>query len=131
MKNNYIQATVELIKHGSKTKEVFEGLYKAMQKKQHLSLYPAVLRGVSRILETEQDKTLPWVMVAKETDSVKHETQIHQSLSLVGADKDFVIKIDPNIIGGFIIKHNNKMIDRSYKSTLSNIYTSSITKEVS
>ena len=127
MKNHYIQAVIELIKSGTDIQELHNGLKKSMERKGHMRLYGSVLRGTLRILETQTDHSKATVIVSEDTDIQKYASDITGALKKLGAQDDFSTEIDPTIIGGVVIKHNNTLIDRSYKTTLTNLYRS-ITK---
>jgi F0F1-type ATP synthase delta subunit len=125
MKNHYIQATLEMIQSGIETEKVFEGLKKTMQDKGHIRLYASVLRGVLRVLETKQDVAIASVTVAKDADVLKYIDVIKTTLGSLNAGENFSTKIDETIIGGVIVKNNNTIVDRSYKTALTNLYRSS------
>jgi len=124
MKNHYIQATLEMIQSGTDTEKVFEGLQKTMQDKGHMRLYASVLRGVVRVLETKKVTSVATVVVAKDADVQKYADVIKAALSSIKAGEDFSTKVDETIIGGVIIKGNNTIVDRSYKTILTNLYRS-------
>lgn len=124
MKNHYIQATLEMIQSGTDAEKVFEGLEKTMQDKGHVRLYASVLRGVLRVLETKKDGAVATVTVAKDADVLTFTDVINTALVSLNAGENFSTKIDETIIGGVIIKNNNTIVDRSYKTVLTNLYRS-------
>ena len=124
MKNHYIQATIEMIQSGTAVEAVFEGLQKSMQKKGHMRLYASVLRGVLRILETKKDVAVATVVVATDADVQKYADVIKTTLTSLEAGEDFSTEIDETIIGGVIVKGNSTIVDRSYKTALTNLYRS-------
>ncbi len=124
MKNHYIQATLQLIASGYAVETLLSRLQHTLQQKGHLKLYPAILRGVLRILETKQDSLRPVVTLAKESDKEKYADQIRQALATLGAEGDFSINTDPNITGGLVASYNNKVLDRSHKRALITLYHS-------
>jgi F0F1-type ATP synthase delta subunit len=122
MKNHYIQATIEMIQSGTAVEAVFAGLQKTMQAKGHMRLYASVLRGVLRILETKKDVAVATVVVASDADVQKYADIIKSTLTSLEAGEDFSTEIDETIIGGVIVKNNNTIVDRSYKTALTNLY---------
>ncbi len=124
MKNHYIQATVELIQSGTDVDKVLSGLKSSLKKNGHMKLYASVLRGVLRVLETHKNNSQAQVIVAKDTDLQKYADTIKETLTKIGSKEDFSTKIDDTIIGGIIIKSNNTVVDKSYKTTLTNLYRS-------
>jgi len=126
MKNHYINATLSLIQTGSDPQSVLDGLLKSMQSKGHGRLYASVLRGVVRVLETKKDSTQATVVVAKEADVEKYASVIKETLTSLDAGSDFSTKIDETIVGGVIVKSNNTVVDRSFKTALTNLYRATL-----
>ena len=126
MKNHYINATLSLIQSGSDPQSVLDGLLKSMQSKGHERLYASVLRGVVRVLETKKDSTQATVVVAKEADVAKYASVITETLTSLDAGSDFSTKIDETIVGGVIVKSNNTVVDRSFKTALTNLYRATL-----
>ncbi len=126
MKNHYINATLSLIQSGSDPQSVLDGLLKSMQSKGHERLYASVLRGVVRVLETKKDSAQATVVVAKEADVAKYASVITETLTSLDAGSDFSTKIDETIVGGVIVKNNNTVVDRSFKTALTNLYRATL-----
>lgn len=122
MKNHYIQATIQLIQKGTDIQEVLTGLQRTMVDKGHMRLYGAVLRGVFRILETKKESLTATVTVAEEAAIAKYTDAIKNALTVLEAGDDYTVKVDPTIIGGVIVKNNNTVVDRSFKTALTNLY---------
>ncbi|MFT5849839.1 MAG: F0F1-type ATP synthase delta subunit [Patiriisocius sp.] len=126
MKNHYINATLSIIQSGSDPQSVLDGLQKSMQSKGHERLYASVLRGVVRVLETKKDSTHATVVVATEADVTKYASVITDTLTSLDAGSDFSTKIDETIVGGVIVKSNNVVVDRSFKTALTNLYRATL-----
>ena len=126
MKNHYIYATLSLIQSGSDPQSVLDGLLKSMQSKGHERLYASVLRGVVRVRETKKDSAQATVVVAKEADVAKYASVITETLTSLDAGSDFSTKIDETIVGGVIVKNNNTVVDRSFKTALTNLYRATL-----
>ena len=122
MKKNYIQALLEMINEGKDVTIVLEGLSKTLAAKGHTRLHASVLRGVLRVLETQSSSPATSVAVVSEADAKKFATIISQALHNLGADGDFVTKVDDSLVGGFVAEHNNVIIDTSYKAKLVSLY---------
>jgi len=121
MKKHYIQATIDLILSGTDPQVVLKGLYGSMEKKGHARLYASVLRGVVRILESKSINAAI-VSVATETDTKKFASEIKEMLTTLGVEGEHTIVVDKTLIGGAVAKYNNTVIDRSYKTALTNLY---------
>lgn len=122
MKNHYIQAVLEMMHAGKSPDAVILGLKNALTAKGHMRLYSSVLKGVLRVVETKKDISGAVVTVATAGAVEAYTARIQESLTVLGAEGDFVTKIDPTIIGGVIVKSNNTVIDSSYKTALTNLY---------
>tara|TARA_B100000745_G_scaffold261530_3_gene185414 strand:+ start:5038 stop:5418 length:381 start_codon:yes stop_codon:yes gene_type:complete len=121
MKNDYIQATLELLNAGKDLQAVLNGLKNNMEQKGHMRLYASVLRGIVRILET-QKATKTAVYVAKEADIEALNVEIDDAIKTLGATDAPETIVDPTIIGGVVVKDGNTVLDRSYKTALTNLY---------
>lgn len=77
-----------------------------------------------KVLETKEDTTTTTVIVAKDADVQKYTDSIKEILSEINGGVDFLIEVDETIIGGVIVKGNNTIVDRSYKTALTNLYRS-------
>ena len=122
MKAHYIQATIEMLQSGTDVDFVFTGLQRTLETKGHLRLHVAILRGVLRILETKTGSTQAIVTVAKESDTNSLSEMIKANLATLNSEGDFITKIDETLIGGVVVESNNKVIDMSYKTALTNLY---------
>ena len=102
--------------------EVLAGLHKTMSAKGHMRLYVAVLRGVLRILNTKSDTDSATVYIAKESDIKVLTNTIESAFKELDAENEYTTKVDTTLIGGFIIKSNNTILDRCYKTALTKLY---------
>ena len=122
MKAHYIQATVEMLQSGTDIGSVLSGLQKTLETKGHMRLHVAVLRGLLRVLETKTDSSRAVVTVAKALDVEALSNLIQESLSTLNSEGEFVTKIDGTLVGGIVVESNNKILDKSYKTALTNLY---------
>lgn len=123
MKSNYITAVLEELNAGKDAEQVLSGLKKTLTHKGHDRLYVSILRGVVRMLEAGRaDGTL--VIVSDEAAFEKQKSAITSALTKLGASDDPKVVVDTTIIGGFIAEANNQQLDKSYKTTLVNLYRS-------
>lgn len=127
MKNTYIKAGFELLAAGQSVELVLKNLAEVMKQKGHASLWAGVLRGLVTRIERDNFQALPSVVVAKEKDLVT--AKIQQLLQELGSEqKDFTTVIDPTIVGGMKVSHNYRLIDKSYKTKLRNLYQAIVSK---
>ena len=88
------------------------GRFKAMIESQQLIL---------RRLRKASGKEKAEVVFAKDPSEVDVENIKKSIESKIGSEIDIEVKIDPQIIGGVIVKVANKLFDNSIKSQLNNI----------
>jgi len=127
MKDTYIKVGFELLVSGQPVELVLKNLKQVMAKKRHASLWLSVLKGLLLLIESENLLALPSVVVAKEKDLVTEKiNQLLQELS--SETKDFTTTIDPTIVGGMKVSHNYRLIDKSHKTKLINLYQAIVSK---
>lgn len=120
---DYITATISLINEGRDFGEVLTNLKRVLEERGHQKLYRGILHGLLKATERKVKSQKPLVFLARESDLKKLETEIKTQLSKIEAS-DFESTIDDTLIGGYVIKHNNKILDNSYKSRLVTLYRS-------
>lgn len=120
MKNHYIQAVVELLKDGKNANTVFSGLKKTLERKGHTRLHASILHGVEKTVNRESRE--PIVTAATEETFRTDSKEIKKALSILGADTTYIKQVDETLVGGYIAAHNHMMLDKSYKTKLTNLY---------
>lgn len=123
--SDYIAATVSLLNDGKEVDGVMKNLKRVLHDRGHEKLYPRVLRGLQRATERKLQSDLPVVLVAREKDLEKLKSEIEAHLKEFDATK-YEPETDTTLIGGYVIEHNHKIIDNSYKSRLVTLYRSLI-----
>ena len=123
MKDYYIKTMSALLKdpkYQEQYDELLKELKATLKKHGHLKLLPTILRGVIKSLPTMSGGK-PLLIVSSDSQSElnKQKTALKQ-LDLEIADLQ--VKVDPTIIGGFILKKNGRLFDYSYKSQLVTLY---------
>ena len=121
MRENYITAILEALLAGKDPEATLQGLKKVLKEKGHTQLYPSVLRGVARILESRG--THDARIVVKDTAAYEQQkSAIDAALAQLGAQDEPEVHIDETIIGGFIAEAEGKQLDKSYKTKLVSLY---------
>jgi F0F1-type ATP synthase delta subunit len=123
--NDYIQATSSLLSDGKEFNDVIKRLKTVLDEKGHQKLFRSILLGLQRKTERTISDNVATVSVARKKDLKDLKDKINNSLSEIEA-KDFQASVDETIIGGFVVEHDNKIIDKSYKSRLVALYRSLI-----
>ncbi len=114
----YVEAAAALLKEGMAVDVVLRNLRRIMDDRGHGKMYQAVARALARTYPSIERSVTPLLTVAKESDAAKYR-------QLVG-DKDVEVKIDPSIIGGYVLTENFTRRDNSYRSKLLTWYRSAI-----
>ncbi len=119
---DYIDATYELLSRGMSADAVLKNLRAMLERKGLLAMYGKVLRGLLdrtvRKHATEGTK----VTVARQADVARYAEAIKGAISDIGGGDTHQMNVDPHLIGGFVVTHNGKRVDKSYKSTLLHVY---------
>lgn len=124
MKKNYIEAVLQMINAGTDIHTVLKGLEATLIKKGHTRLHGAVLRGVVRILSSKSVTTVTKVTAASEAKFKDEIHAIESALARLHAPNEYEKVVDPTIIGGVIVEHDNVVLDTSYKTKLVKLYRS-------
>lgn len=112
-----------MIADGKDIKMILAGLQNFMNARGHESLYPAVLRGVVRILESS-DVGEATVTVASTADYKKHKVAIEAVLKEFQSEEEPKVILDDTIVGGYIAESSHQRLDASFKSQLVTLYRS-------
>lgn len=123
----YAQCLYELVSTESdgKVKEILPRFVALLQKHQALNLAPAIILIFREIWNREHGEVVAELTSARELKNEAKETVINYLKNKSGAT-DVVLdeKIDKNILGGFILKYDNKIIDGSLRSSLEELKNS-------
>lgn len=121
MRDNYITAVLDELRAGKDPDAILQGLKKVLKEKGHTQLYPSVLRGVMRVLESH-GTTDARVVTKDATAYEKQQAAITAALAELGAVGTPEVHFDETIIGGFIAEASGKQLDKSYKTKLVSLY---------
>lgn len=123
MKQAYITTIIELLQSGLSAADSLAKVKSVIEKRGHLRLWPSVLQGLLVALEQTKSQSVPKVVLAKEGSVT--EADIKSALSAIGAPTDnYETVVNANIIGGLIVTHNNRRLDKSYQTKLLELYQS-------
>lgn len=96
----------------------FLGLIKV---RSHEKMIPGIITAFEGILEESNGGGVQ-VLVAAEEDAIKYKSEIEQHQDVVG--NEYKIVVDPNIVGGYVVRSNKVQIDNSYRTRLLDLYHS-------
>lgn len=122
MKQAYITALVNTLLEGKEVDAVLASTKQLLTKKGHERLWPAVLHGALRELEKRGRADVPQVTLAKEIE--EKSVKISEALKALGVEAGaaYDVSVDDSLIGGFIVRYKDRMIDASYKRALVDLY---------
>ena len=123
MGSNYTSAVIELLQNGTEPKQVFAGLKTTLAARGHHKLYPAVLRAVARQLPRAL-RPPATLTVAHERDVKALEQAVTAAAELLQTSRKPIVKIDENLIGGFILEADHHCVDQSHHRKLRSLYQS-------
>ena len=121
MKQAYITALTDMLLTTTKVDEALSQMKTLLAQKGHTRLWPAVLRGTVVALEKKVADETPKVTVAKagKIDAAA----LAATLKLLSVAGDTVhTSVDETLIGGFTVQYKDKVVDKSYKRALLDIY---------
>lgn len=123
----YAQCLYELIinEPNDKLKEILSKFVLLLNKHQALNLAPNIISDFADIWSKENGEVVAELTLARELKTEAKEVVINYLTNKSGA-KEIILdeKIDKNILGGFVLKYNNKIIDGSLKSSLESLKNS-------
>ena len=122
MKQSYIIALTEALYSNLDVDSTLKRAEQLMIKKGHARLWPAVLRGVVYEMERRNKIDTPQVTVA--TKVMDDNESLTKALALLGADisSDYIVSSDDTLIGCFIVRYRDRMLDLSYRRALTDLY---------
>ena len=100
---------------------VLKNLSEVLKAKGHQSIHVAIIEGVHKEL-VESVVTSTQVTVQRESDAKSYENAIAKDFGNLCTQQKPVVKEDDTIIGGYIVEHDHKRIDKSHKSQLVTLY---------
>lgn len=91
-----------------------------LKKRGHLSLLPAIVARVERMAGAKAGAK---VVLAKAGDAQKFATSIASALTTMGVPADdYTLVVDERVVGGYVIEGKGKVVDRTYRTALVNLY---------
>lgn len=91
-----------------------------MKARGHLSL----LTRIVKILERTPDTDRAVLIVANKRDAEKHMREV---VNVGGDPKNTKVVVDPQIVGNYIVRKKEKLIDASYRKQLVELYQHTVT----
>lgn len=123
----YAQCLYELVstETDDKVKEILPKFVALLEKHRALSLVPSIISIFLEIWNREHGEVVAELTSARELKIEAKETVINYLKNKSGATEVILDEhVDKNILGGFILKYNNKIIDGSLKSSLEELKNS-------
>ncbi len=123
LERKYAQALYELVKNKSSDdiNHIFSNFISLLKKRGHFSLLPKILKAL-KITKQKEDLNVIELKLVSENEKEKFKSKINEFKDYLGDDLTVKTSLDKTIIGGFVIKTKNILIDGSYKKALMNLY---------
>ncbi len=123
----YAKALYDLTKkaRGEKQEKIFNNFVNLLKSKGHYSLMPLIFKHLKLLVEKDKLDNID-LIVAKENDFEKYFKKADNFKKHFYPKKEIKKVIDSSIVGGFIIKTKELMVDKSYKRSLINLYNNII-----
>lgn len=122
MEKTYATALTRLVNRGADQKTSAEGLIDHLKREGRMKLLPGILREL-RMHQARSQKHAPVLEVA----SVAEREEAVHAASTVGISAVDAV-VNPTLISGWRARSGTKLIDRSGKAALVNIYRNIVTK---
>lgn len=119
---DYVQATYETLGKTGDAQETLSGLAAYLKRRGLTSFYPRILRGLIEKLERSGRMEEASLTVAREKDVHHALAEAKKHAEDFGTVEKRSVRIDPHLIGGFILERNGKRLDQSHKRVLLDTY---------
>lgn len=120
----YAQSLYEIVKGESeiKVKELLHNFVALLGRNRDLNLEPAIIESFTDIWNKENGEVIAELTSARELGKEARATVVDYLTKKSGA-KQVILEetVDQKILGGFILKYNNKIIDGSLRNSLSEL----------
>ena len=126
MKQTYTAAILDLIDQGIPVDDVLRDVQAVMARRGHTRLYAQVLRTVARMLSARAARAGVTVAIARSSDAEVHAAAIKEAVAALASEGTYTTTVDPTLIGGFVARSRDRIIDASYKTALLRLYRSII-----
>ena len=120
----YAKALYDLMKDKSENEQdkLFSNFLKVLERNGHSKLLPRVLKSFEKISFQEKTDTSVDFVVSDSKFEDKYKAQIKKYSKYFDKDQEVQTKTDSSIVGGFMIRSKNVVVDGSYKRSLVNLY---------
>ena len=122
----YAHALYDLQKgQGLSSEAAVSKLIKVLKAKGHIKLLPTIVTEFEKILTIGRDEDTLSITCARKEDFKKYQGALKEHLGHSDAEYTEEV-VDDTIIGGFILKKGETIIDGSYKKKLLLLYQNAI-----
>lgn len=116
---NYAQPFYDALMQGVAYDIAHTRLKESMVRRGHIKLYPAVLRATEHLITVAAQKNIPKLTLARHDDL----DTLTQKITSHGIDPTSCqITVNPKIIGGYSLTHQNMRHDATHKNALYKAY---------
>jgi len=127
LSQKYAQALYELTKDKPKEEQesIFADFIKVLGEKGHSKLLPGILKNFERLVSEGESSYINFIVADEKAKDI-YKSELKNYKDHLKQNLKVKIWLDKNIIGGFIIRTKDLIIDKSYKTALINLYNKAI-----
>lgn len=120
--STYAQALRESLDSAQKTEEsgIVERFVAVVRRNGHTHLLPAIVRSLERITAKRRREVTLELITAVPLSSEERDAIL--ATHSAPKDRTIVTRVDPTIVGGYILRSRSQRIDASHKHTLFTLY---------
>jgi F0F1-type ATP synthase delta subunit len=123
MEHAYAQALWTTVERGATPAKAVGALRTTLERQGRLALLPKIGHAFRRIAERQQQRTGISLFVASEKDAKSAANAAAGAIEKLGAHaKEFDVKVDGSLIGGWRLEGAGILVDRSFKKQLLDMY---------
>lgn len=109
----------------TRDEEYIERFLVLLSKRGHSTLLPRILREYERIKERFTEKESNVLVCAKQSDIKRYSDEIKEHIQDTDS-AEVEAQIDETLIGGYVFKSGEIVVDNSYKKMLLSLYRKSL-----
>ena len=99
--------------------QFFDNFLQLIESRHHGKLIPSIISEVEKI-DQDQVSGKTVVLVAQESDAETHRADIESHTDVINGG--YQVEVDPNIVGGYVVRSETAQIDASYRTRLVELY---------
>lgn len=123
--DEYAQALIKALENTTREEagEIVKRFIALVRRAGHIRLLPKIVAAYERLQKIREKRSGAIVSIAKEQDAQIYDRAIKEAVGELRVSSETItLRTDETLIGGYRVTTRDKMIDRSFKRSLSTIY---------